>query len=157
MDKERLQCAILLNHFARLYTSLESRRKIQPPSADRSQFFGTPLEFGHFFIEKFCTSTLDPDGGEAYVMSKADKDRCLLYMLIFFVVADSGKAMRTTNLTQLLDDIKQDNVMATQLLRSAGFTVERKAGTKTTTVSLKAPLTFPSAVRKRALKGTGRR
>ncbi|GKY98546.1 hypothetical protein MPSEU_000811600 [Mayamaea pseudoterrestris] len=156
LEKDRLQCAILVNHFATLYTSLEKRKYIQPPALDRTRFFGTPLEFASFFLDKFTTSTLDAQGNEGHVMSKTDKDRCMAHMLILYIIADSGTSMRTANIKPLLDDIKQDLTSATQLLRQAGFTMERKSGTSTTTAYLRTPLTFPSGIRKRALKAAGR-
>jgi hypothetical protein len=117
---------------------------------------GTPIEFAMCFLEKFSTSIVDASGREGHVMSKADKDRCLLHMMILYIIADGGSTMRTANMKPLLDDIKQTIADATQLLRQAGFTVERKAGKTTATVFLRAPLTFPSAIRKRALKAAGR-
>ena len=156
LDKERLQCAILVNHFASLYENVERRRFFKVPDLDRQRFFGVPVEFASFFTDKFSTSTIDMQGSEGRVMSKNDKDRCLVHMLILFVAADSGSSMRTSNIKPFLDDLKQDVTNATQLLRQAGFTVERKAGSSTTSVCLRTPLTFPSAVRKRALKAAGR-
>lgn len=156
LDIERLQSAILVNHFGTLYDGLEKRRFFQPPSPDRSRFFGVPVEFALYFTEKFTTSTIDQQGREARVMSKTDKDRCMIHLLILYVFAEAGNSMRASNIKPLLDDLKQDLTHAIQLLRQAGFTVERKSGTSTTSVALKTPLTFPSGIRKRAPKSDGR-
>jgi hypothetical protein len=148
VDKAQLKAAILVNQFLTLYSALSKKRFISSLSTDQQSFLGTPFEYASYFLEKFCTSIVDLQGREGYVMSKADKDRCMVHMLILYIIADGGRSMRCTNLKPLLEDVKQDILDATQLLRQAGFTVERKSGSSLATASLKTPLTFPSSIRK---------
>jgi hypothetical protein len=142
-----LKAAMLCNYWTTLYGKLSKRRFIPPSDEGRSRFFGVPIEIASRWLELFATSMTSEDGKPGYVVSKAHRDKCAVHVLILYVIADGNKTMKAENIKPLSDDLKMDIKDASHLLRQAGFTVNRKAGSGKTNVTLKVPLSFPASKR----------
>jgi hypothetical protein len=155
--KQQLRCVLLLNHFLNLYLKWHRKRFIPAPLRDRPRYMGVPLAIAEAFLEQFTTQVTDNDHQDfGYCMSKANKDKCLVHLLLLFLLADSGggtessSAVSTTTAIQserfhyLADDLGLDVSEASHLLRQAGCIVRRDSRTGLPTAVLKTPLEFPA-------------
>jgi hypothetical protein len=152
--QQPLRCTYILHHWCSLYLKLHRRRSIPRPAAGRL-FFGVPAQMAVGFVETFCTELTPGSGG--YVMSKRDKDRCLVHLLLLYVLivaVDNDSSLLLADLRPVVTDLKLDSVEASKLLREAGCTCKKQKDNKIQVV-LKVPLTFP-AVKKRKRSGQGR-
>lgn len=147
--QHKLKCAVLLNNYVGLYAELNRKRFIPAPT-ERNRFFGRPLSVAERFLESFCTRTVDDESGEAgYAMSKANKDSCVVHMLLLYMMVDcasggiTGTAVKADDVKPLADDLKVEAKDVMHLLRQAGCTVKRN-GAKIA-ASLTTPLTFPKS------------
>jgi hypothetical protein len=143
--KQQLKCAVVLNHFVNLYLKNQRRRFIRPPPEGKSHWFGTPVAVVYSFLDTFATQLTNDDGESGHVMSKANKDKCLVHMLLLWVMAEGGKTMKSMNIKSIADDLQTDVKDASHLLRLAGCTVKasQKTGQTKTSAILLAPLKFP--------------
>lgn len=152
--KHQFKSAVALNHFISLYIQNHKRRFIRPIPEGKSHWFGTPVTIINRFMELFATQITNDDGETGFVMSKANKDKCCVHMLLLYVMADGGKTMTSGNIKPIADDLQMDVKDASHLLRLAGCTLQKKAGTNKTSAILQVPLKFPAL--KRAGAGRGR-
>eukprot|EP00977_Amphora_coffeiformis_P018045 scaffold6120_cov162-Amphora_coffeaeformis.AAC.2 len=145
--KQQLACAILLNHYLRLYIQLHRRRFFGGiEGSDRPLYFGVPLDVGRRWVECFTTSTEGRDGQMGHVMSKANKDSCCVHLYLLSLMAEGGRRVCSDNIQPLAEDLQMDVKDASHLLRLAGCNVTRKSS-KQTTAALTTPLKFPSMKR----------
>lgn len=151
--KRQLKTAVVLNHFVNLYIKNQRRRFIRPPETDKPYWFGTPVSVVDSFLDIFATPLTDEDGDSGFVMSKANKDKCLVHMFLLLVMAEGGKSMKSLNIKPLADDLQIDIKEAAYLLRLAGCTIKtaQKGGQTKASAILLTPLKFPPP------KGAGRR
>lgn len=145
--KRQLKCTLVLQQFIALFLKLHQKRFIPGPEVERGRFFGSPFEVAVPFLERFATSVIG-DRGTGYAMSKADKDRCYVHLMILYSMSSSDD-MKVDNIQPIADDLKIDVKDAARLLRLAGFTVQRKSATGRTSAVLTTPLKFP-AIKRRA-------
>ena len=140
----RMKVSLLLNHFVKLYGKFHRRRKIPAPT-DSGRFFGSPFEIANRFLSEYATQVPHDDGTMSYVMSKGNKDKCCLHLLILYVMASSWPTMKSDSLKEIADDMQIDMRTALNLIRHAGFTSQGKSNK--TIVQLKTPLVFPKISR----------
>jgi hypothetical protein len=142
----QLACTVLLNHFVNLYRRLAKQRFIPPVTLDRPRYFGAPLEVGERWLQLFTTAAAtNPRTGQVgqHVMSKSDRDKCHVHLLLLYLVATSGKSVSCADIKPLAQDLQMDLRDAMHLLRLAGCRANRIASTGKTTAALEVPLTFP--------------
>jgi hypothetical protein len=145
--KHQFKCAVALNHFISLYLQNSKRRFIRPIPEGKARWYGVPVQVIYRFLDLFTTQMTNDDGETGFVMSKANKDKCCVHMLLLYVMAEGGKTMKSGNIKPIADDLQMDAKDASHLLRLAGCTVAKKAGTNKTSAVLLAPLKFPAAKR----------
>jgi hypothetical protein len=150
--KHQYKSAVALNYFINLYIQNNKRRFIRRPPEGKAHWFGTPVTVINRFMECFATQITNEDGELCFVMSKANKDKCCVHMLLLFVMADGGKTMKSGNIKPIADDLSMDVRDSAHLLKLAGCTVAKKAGTNKTSAILQVPLKFP-ALKKAGARG----
>ena len=74
-------------------------------------------------------------------MSKANKDKCLVHVLILYMMAH-GESIKIGDLKQSSKDLKVPINDCGQMLRLAGCTITKKGAAMA--AALKTPLEFPS-------------
>jgi hypothetical protein len=145
--KHQFKSAVALNHFMSLYLQNHKRRFIRPVPEGKSYWFGSPVSVINRFMELFATQMTNDDGETGFVMSKANKDKCCVHMLLLYVMAEGGKTMKSGNIKPIADDLQMDVKDTSHLLRLAGCTCTKKAGTNKTSAILQVPLKFPAPKR----------
>lgn len=152
--KDQIKCAVVAHYFMNLYLALHRRRSFFGPDESRRRYYGAPVELATRFMELFATEMMRDDGKLALTMSKANKDKCCLYILMLGIMATNLNTMRCNDIHPMLEDLKMDGKSATHLLKLAGFTIKRTAGgAGNLAVFLTTPLTFPPPARKAAARG----
>jgi hypothetical protein len=122
----QIKCALFVHAFVAQYQAVADRRTFR---LKQSQHPVTDV-----FAQLFCTSTHN----NSFVMSKPNKDKLFLYVLVFYVMAKAGKRMQTS-VHDLVVLLQLDAATAGLLLKQAGFSVVAKD----LNVALKAPVQFP--------------
>ena len=158
-QKNRLRCTLLLNYYCNLYIKWHRKRFISAPPDNRSRYGGIPIAIVKSFLDQFATPTgptaintndhnhrKNQQQEFGYCMSKANKDKCQVYMFLLFLLAESNakNSVQSDHFKSLADDLRLDVKEATHLLRQAGCTVQRNTRTKVVTALLKAPVVFPA-------------
>ncbi|KAL7579925.1 hypothetical protein ACA910_004926 [Epithemia clementina (nom. ined.)] len=143
--KKQLVCAHVLHLMVHLYTILSHKFRISKVDNTKARYFGVPNDFGRFWVQSFTTESIHPKTGVAsHVMSKPNKDKSCVSMLILLLMAEGGESMTCHDLQPFLDDLKMEARDASSLLRMAGCTVTRNPRNGMTGATLTAPLTFPA-------------
>jgi hypothetical protein len=142
---ERFVYAIFLNWTMNFYNGNHNRKFLPTPDDTRARHYGIPIQIALQCFKSFATAITGDDGKHGYVMTKANKDSCLVHMLLLYMMS-GGKIMKIQNLKPIAIDLKITVNDAAQLLRQAGCTVTKAKGDVTSAV-LKVPLTFPQARR----------
>jgi A49-like RNA polymerase I associated factor len=170
-NQDKLKCSLLFHFFQSLFRSLKSKRSVpQPPSEEvdededlgrgddhrRHSLYGsTPRTIVQRFFDLFMSPLSQAQHGRpvGYVMSRAHQNKCIVYVLILYMLASNTHAdqLHCPTLLPVLLDLQLDVSHATQLLRQAGCNVTKK-NAATLLVELSLPLTFPPPPRKRASK-----
>jgi DNA-directed RNA polymerase I subunit RPA49 len=148
--------ASLLNHWTALYRKLGSKRNFPGPSGDMRRYLGVPTDVAQRFISMFATVITSEDDRGTFVMSKANKDRCCLHLLLLYLMVDGKNDMKSDSIPTFAAEIKMDMKEASQLLRLAGCSVYKKPGTSQLVVKLGVPLVFPS-IKKRTANAKAKR
>ncbi len=138
--KDRYTCALLTNHAIRFYSSNQKRKSVTPVNLTQAKYFGIPVEVASQWMKLFTTSEPGEDGKMRHVMSKQDKDRCVVHVLLLFIMAH-GKAMKIPDIKPIANDLKVPINDCAQILRLAGCQVVKKGNALS--VALTTPLTFP--------------
>mmetsp|Transcript_6672 Transcript_6672/g.9535 ORF Transcript_6672/g.9535 Transcript_6672/m.9535 type:complete len:188 (+) Transcript_6672:220-783(+) len=146
--KHQLKCAVLLNHLIKFYNEIARKDFVRGPDQEVAKFFRLSTEVCSAFLENFTTPMTNKGGIEGFKASKQNKDKCLVHVLLLYMMAH-GRSMSVGNIRPVADDVKLELKDAGNLLRAAGCTVTTKKGSSGTTMSsaLKVPLTFPNAKR----------
>lgn len=142
--KERLTCALLTNHIIRFYTTNQKRKSITPVNLTQTKYFGIPNEVASQWMKLFTTPEPGQDGKINHVMSKQDKDRCIVHALLLYMMAH-GHAMKIPDLKPVASDMKVPVNDCAQILRLAGCQVSKKGSSLS--AALTTPLTFPKPKR----------
>jgi A49-like RNA polymerase I associated factor len=170
-NQDQLKCTLLFHFFQSLYRSMKSKRSVPQPSSEelddeedlgrgndrhRHSLYGsTPRAIVQRFFDLFMTPLPQAQHGRpaGFVMSRALQDKCILHVLILYILASNTHAdqLHCSALLFVLLELQLDVAHATQLLRQAGCTVTKNKAT-TLLVELSLPLTFPPPPRKRASK-----
>jgi hypothetical protein len=87
-----------------------------------------------------------------FLFTKQLKHKLTVHILVLFMVACGGKAIKYANFSPLLRDLKMEAKQAGDFLRQAGFNV-KKGVDGGVAAELKVPLVFPSGVRRGMGKG----
>jgi hypothetical protein len=146
----RLVCALLSTHMLKFYQMYNKKRNIDGPDLSKSHHFGMPVELAERCFELFTTGSTGPKGKAVYVMTKADKERAVVHILIMFMLAQ-GTEMKIVDLKRVADEMKLPVQDCGQLLRYAGCKITKtkdKFAAKLTT-----PLEFPAMIRGGGPKG----
>ena len=140
--KKRLTCAYALHFMLHLYKRFGGWYRI-PEIDNRPYYYGTPSEFGRFWVQSFTTEAIQPStGATIHIMSKPNKDKCCVSMLLLLLMADGGESMTCSDIQPFVNDLQMDIREAGNLLRVAGCTVTRNSS-GSTVATLTLPLTFP--------------
>jgi hypothetical protein len=143
--KYQIKCAILLNHM--IHFQRRIRNITRGSTEEVAQSLKLPLEICTRFLKLFTTPITDDRGEDGYASSKANRDRCLVHILILYLMAH-GRSMKTGTLKPIADDAKIELVQAANLLRAAGCTVT-SGKNNVMSAALTVPLTFPPPKRGR--------
>jgi len=140
--KDRFTCALLANDLMRFYANNHKRRKIFAIDPTKKSHFGISMEIASRCVELFTTSIPDDNenGEMAHAMSKQDKDKCIVHILLLYLMAH-GTVMKIPDLKFIALDLKLPVNDCAQMLRLAGCQTT-KTGTALS-VMLKTPLQFP--------------
>jgi hypothetical protein len=143
--KVQIKCAILLNHM--IHFQRRNRNITRGSTEEVAHFMKLPLEVCTRFLEIFTTPIKDDRGKDGYASSKSNRDKCLVHILLLYLMAH-GRSMKTGNLKPIADDVKIELDQAANLLRAAGCTV-KSGKNHVMSVALTVPLTFPPPKRGR--------
>lgn len=138
--KDRFTCALLANDFIRFFTSNQRRRSIAPVDMAKKTHFGISVEIAARCVELFTTPLPAEDGSVAHAMSKQDRDRCIVHVLLLLMMAH-GPKMKIADLGPIAKDLKLPVNDCAQILRLAGCQIAKKG--PTVSAVLKTPLEFP--------------
>ncbi len=163
LSKYQLQCALLLNHMINFYRRNAQRKFIRAPTEEHRTYWWEchmPQVLVRRFLTTFCILRDNDDDSRnvSYVMSPQKRDKCILHMVLLYMIVQGGRSMKVTNLQPIVKDLQVDVAVATKLLRLAGCTIvqqQQQSGKQqqSMAVELKVPLTFPApAQRKRRRK-----
>ncbi|CAB9523871.1 expressed unknown protein [Seminavis robusta] len=156
--KYELRCILLLHYMIRFYTQFhrsvpKGRRAlaVEPINEGYSKWYGIPNVVAQPLLDQFATEQADArkfrnkTNLPGMVMSPTDNDKCLVHILLLYVRARGGAAMKLDDLVPLLEEFAIDQTKATQLLRTAGCTIVPQG--RKIRVVLTAPVTFPKPKR----------
>jgi hypothetical protein len=147
----RITCAISVNWMVKFFLMCKSKRTITAFDETKGAHFGVPIEVITRCLEIFATPLqvrTDSEGkkrAQQYVMSKQNKDKMVLHMLLLFMIA-SGPSMKISDIGSIAEVLKVPVNDCRDFLRYAGCTIARKGNNLSAT--LKTPLTFPKAGRR---------
>mmetsp|Transcript_30623 Transcript_30623/g.46990 ORF Transcript_30623/g.46990 Transcript_30623/m.46990 type:complete len:460 (-) Transcript_30623:58-1437(-) len=146
--KHQLKCAVLLNHLIKFHNEIARKDFVRGPDQEVAKFFRLSTEVCSAFLENFTTSMTNKGGIEGFKASKQNKDKCLVHVLLLYMMAH-GRSMSVGNIRPVADDVKLELKDAGNLLRAAGCTVTTKKISSGTAMSsaLNVPLKFPNAKR----------
>ena len=101
----QLQSLLLMHMWSALYGVLCQKRFVSAHSSGR--LYGQPGVVSERFLELFATETARPNGEVKYTMTQANKDGCLVYLLILYCLASSsGHAVSGTHLENCAKDLQ---------------------------------------------------
>ena len=146
--KYQIKCAILLNHLISFHRQRGTKRFLRGTSEEIAQAFKLPTESASRFLDLFATAMTNDGGQDGYACTKQQNDKCLVHILLLFVMA-SGRSMKVGSIKPVADDVRIELSEAANLLRLAGFTV-KSTGKNAMTAGLTVPLTFPPPRRGRS-------
>lgn len=149
----RLTCAVLVNYMVIFYNNNHRRRSLDAPKQSKTFYHGVPVEVAERCFELFTTGATGPSGKAHYVMTKSNKERAVIHILLLFMLAQ-GPTMKIVDLKKVADDLKLPVQDCGQLLRYAGCKITKKGSLMS--AMLTTPLEFPSMSRGGPPKG-GRR
>ena len=138
--KDRFTCALLANDFIRFYASNQRRKTIVSIDPTKKTHGGISIESASRCLELFTTSVPDNDGTMAHAMSKQDRDKCIVHILLLYMMAH-GTSMKIPDLKLIAQDLKLPLNDCAQILRLAGCQMTKKG--PTLSAVLKTPLEFP--------------
>jgi hypothetical protein len=138
--KDRFTCALLANDFMRFYLSNQRKKTIVSIDPTKKTHFGIPVEVASRCLELFTTSVPSNDGKMAHAMSKQDRDKCVVHILLLYMMAH-GTSMKIPDLKRIAEDLKLPVNDCAQILRLAGCQMAKKG--PTLSAVLKTPLQFP--------------
>jgi hypothetical protein len=147
----RISCAIAVNWMVKYYLMYKSKRSIPAVEESKGSHFGIPIEVVSRCLELFATELppkFDSEGGKkapAYVMSKQNKDRMVVHILLLFMIA-SGSSMKIMDIRSIAETLKVPLNDCSTFLKYAGCTITREGNNLS--AMLKTPLTFPKAGRR---------
>mmetsp|Transcript_20082 Transcript_20082/g.29042 ORF Transcript_20082/g.29042 Transcript_20082/m.29042 type:complete len:137 (+) Transcript_20082:131-541(+) len=95
-------------------------------------------EFLNIFTEKSAKNL--------YRATKQDNDKCMIYILILYVMANSPSTIQVSDVEPISRELKLEISKTSNMLREAGFTVAKKGAS--TGAVLNVPLTFPPPKRR---------
>jgi A49-like RNA polymerase I associated factor len=130
--KQQIKTCILLNSLLTFQFKRKNVMRGTPEQLARN--IKISQELCQRFLELF-TSPLEKGG---YGTSKEEKAKCLLYILILFIIAQ-GRVMKVSTIKPIVEACKIELGQAAVSLREAGFTVQSNG----MGAALKVPLTFP--------------
>jgi len=146
----RITCAIVVNWMVKFYVMKKSQRLIEPIKEEKGLYYGIPTEIVTTCLESFATALpprTDSGGGgksPGYVMSKQNKEKMVVHILLLFMIA-GGPSMKITDLGGVAESLKIPSNDCSTFLKYAGCTITRKKNILGAT--LKTPLKFPKAGR----------
>jgi A49-like RNA polymerase I associated factor len=138
--KDRFTCALLANDFMRFYASNQRRKSIPSVDPAKKTHFGISIEVASRCVELFTTEAPGNDGTVSHAMSKQDRDRCVVHILLLYMMAH-GTAMKIPDLSNIAQDMKLPVNDCAQILRLAGCQISKNG--QTLSAVLKTPLQFP--------------
>mmetsp|Transcript_13492 Transcript_13492/g.38916 ORF Transcript_13492/g.38916 Transcript_13492/m.38916 type:complete len:462 (+) Transcript_13492:324-1709(+) len=142
--RDRFTCALLANDIIRFYGINHQRRSVAELNSTKRAYFGMPMETAMRCVELFTTTVPTRDGKESQSMSKQDKDKCVVHVLILYMLAH-GHGMKIPDLKPIAQDLKIPVNDCGQMLRLAGCQVSKKGATLSAVLT--TPLTFPKPKR----------
>ena len=148
----RFTCALLTHYMIRFYKENQRRRSFKGPDMSKSFHYGVPIEVAEKCFEKFATSSTGPNGKAQYVMTKADKERTIVHILLMFMHVQNSGEMKIIDMKRVADELKLPFQECGQLLSYAGCKITRKKDT-TIIATLATPLVFPSMTKGGGPKG----
>jgi A49-like RNA polymerase I associated factor len=134
--KNQVKTALLLNSMITFHLQTVLRGDVR----SIARMLDMNVEVCQRFLDLFSTAM--GSGRDArYAISKPNKDKCRVHLLILYIMAQSGRTMKVGTIKPIVDILKMDMTEAAHLLREAGFTV------KGASAALTVPLTFPQPKR----------
>jgi hypothetical protein len=141
--KNQVKTCILLNHCITFH--LSGRNMLRGDAKSIGRDLSLPTDVAARLLELFTTSLGAGGRDSKYARSKQSKDKCMVYMLLLYMMAH-GRSMKIGSIKPIVDDCKMELVEASNLLREAGCTVVRQGAGNASAV-LTVPLTFPAPKR----------
>ena len=147
----RVTCAIIVNWMVKFYLMYKSKKSIQAMDELKGSHFGIPIEIVSRCLELFATELppkTDSEGGKqapSYVMSKQNKDKMVVHILLLFMIA-GGSSMKIADIGSIAESLKVPLNDCSAFLKYAGCSIARKGNNLSAT--LKTPLKFPKAGRR---------
>lgn len=138
--KDRFTCAILVNWLIKFYTNNNKRKTLPDINETKATYFGIPTEVATRWISLFTTAIPGTDGKTSHAMSKQDRDKCVVYALLLYMMSQ-GAAMKIADIKPIAEDLKRPVNDCAMLLRQAGCQIIKKGAVMS--AALKTPLTFP--------------
>jgi len=172
---------ILAKFYSKFWKNAKSRtgRLIAGPEGSAPRWFGIPKTGALVLFDKFTLQRIsenanqqssfleflnkdDPtkksstrihqEDGPKFQMPSAQKDKCLIHILLVYLMARGGAAMMVDDITPVIEDLGLDAKKAGALMRLAGCTVQAAPAISSSNkikALLKVPLTFPKGGRGR--------
>jgi len=147
----RITCAIIVNWMVKFYLLYKNKKAIPAIEELKGFHYGIPIEIVTRCLELFATELpprTDSEGEKkapSYVMSKQNKDKMVVHILLLFMIA-GGTTMKIVDIGSVSESLKVPLNDCSAFLKYAGCTITRKANKLSAT--LKVPLIFPKAGRR---------
>jgi A49-like RNA polymerase I associated factor len=135
--KLQLTCGVLCVFFLNLFIRLNRKKLISHVDSSKTSYAGTPVTIAERFLSRFATPS-----GSGFVMTKSNRDSCLVHILLLYLTA-YHKHAKVDSLRAITTDLMIDGTEAARLLRQAGCKVVRKDNTYA--AGIHVPLTFPAS------------
>lgn len=147
----RITCAISVNWMVKFFLMCKTNKMIRAFDESKGAHLGIPIELITRCLELFGTqlpARTNSEGGiqgPNYVMSKQNKDKMVVHILLLFMIA-SGSSMKIADIGSIAEALKVPLNDCISFLKYAGCSIARKGNNLSAT--LKTPLTFPKAGRR---------
>jgi A49-like RNA polymerase I associated factor len=142
----RLTCALLANYMIKFYKNNNKKKTLEGPDSSKAFYYGIPIELAERCFELFTTGGTGPNGKAQYVMTKANKEKAVVHILLMFMLAQ-GKTMKIVDLKKVADELKLPVQDCATFLRYAGCKITKKERGTLISAVLTTPLEFPSMTR----------
>mmetsp|Transcript_11730 Transcript_11730/g.28105 ORF Transcript_11730/g.28105 Transcript_11730/m.28105 type:complete len:479 (-) Transcript_11730:69-1505(-) len=149
----RFTCALLTHYMIRFYRENQRRRSFKGPDMSKSFHYGVPIEVAEKCFDQFATTSTGPNGKTQYIMTKPDKERTIVHILLMFMHVQNSGEMKIVDLKRVADELKLPFQDCGQLLSYAGCKITKKKDTIIATLT--TPLIFPSMKKGGGPKGRG--